>query len=56
MKFRITPQKHDGGYKWWLEKCGDDDRYWYNVGSYTWKWQAKRMAKHLATEPEEFSY
>jgi len=55
MKFRIVPIKHDGGYKWELQRYIEQYAGWYRVSCYTWKWQAKRMAKHLATAPEEFT-
>jgi hypothetical protein len=56
MKFRIVPIKHDGGYKWELQRESVIASHgWYTVSCYTWKWQAKRMARHLATAEEVFS-
>ena len=54
MKFRISPCTGSWRLDIWKEKEGLNvgEWYWYFNSYHTYKWQAKRAAKHLAT-PEE---
>lgn len=56
MKFKIEPiSSGEWSLSKWEQATADPDRgYWQRISHFHWRWQAKRMARHLARQPEVF--